>query len=70
MSCSVGHRQGWDPVLLWLWCRPAATAPIRLLAWKLPYTAGVALKKKRKEKSYKPTTAQTELLSTLLLLSF
>ena len=27
-SCSVGHRCGLDPVLLWLWCRPAATALI------------------------------------------
>ena len=25
-----------DPVLLWLWCRPAAIAPIRPLAWELP----------------------------------
>ena len=28
MSCGVGHRQGSDPTLLWLWCGPAATAPI------------------------------------------
>ena len=48
-----------DPALLWLWCRsqmrlgsrvavaevwPAATAPIRPLAWELPYAVGVALK--------------------------
>ena len=26
MSCGVGHRLGSDPALLWLWCRPAATA--------------------------------------------
>ena len=32
------------PVLLWLWCRPAATAPMRPLAWKLPYALGAALK--------------------------
>ena len=30
MICGVGHRCGSDPVLLWLWCRPAATALIRL----------------------------------------
>ena len=24
-----------DPVLLWLWCSPAAVAPIRPLAWEL-----------------------------------
>ena len=34
-----------DPTLLWLWCRPAATAPIRPLAWKPPYAEDVALKR-------------------------
>ena len=29
LSCGVGHRRGLDPVLLWLWRRPVATAPIR-----------------------------------------
>ena len=36
-----------DPVLLWLWCRPAAVALIRPLAWEPPYTAGVALKRQK-----------------------
>ena len=31
MSCGVGRRLGSDPALLWLWCRPAATALIRPL---------------------------------------
>ena len=26
-----------DPALLWLWCRPAAIAPIQPLAWEPPY---------------------------------
>ena len=39
-----------DPALLWLWCRPAAAAPIQLLAWELPYAAGTALKKNKKKK--------------------
>ena len=34
-----------DPALPWLWCRPAATAPIRLLAWEPPYASGEALEK-------------------------
>ena len=34
-----------DAALLWLWCRLVAKAPIWLLAWELPYAAGVALKK-------------------------
>ena len=32
-----------DPALLWLWRRPATTAPIRPLAWEPPYAAGTAL---------------------------
>ena len=35
MNCGVGHRCGSDLALLWLWCRPVATAPIRPLAWEL-----------------------------------
>ena len=25
-----------DPVLLWLWCKPAAATPLPPLAWELP----------------------------------
>ena len=32
-----------------LWCRPAAIAPIRPLAWDPPHASGVALKSKNKE---------------------
>ena len=39
-----------DPVLLWLWCRPAATAPIRPLAREPPYALGVTLEKTKKER--------------------
>ena len=28
MNCGVGHRHGSDPVLLWLWFRPATVASI------------------------------------------
>ena len=35
-------------MLLWLWCRPAATAPIQPLAWEPPCAAGVALEKTKK----------------------
>ena len=37
-----------DPLSLWLWCGPAATALIGPLAWELPCAAGAALKKKKK----------------------
>ena len=54
MICSVGRRHGSDLVLLWLWCRPAATAPIRPLAWRQsPYASGVALEKGQKTKKKK-----------------
>ena len=38
----------WCRSQTWLWCRPAATALIWPLAWKSPYTASVALKKKKR----------------------
>ena len=47
-SCGVGCRQGLDPVLLWLWCRPAAVAPIRPLAWEPPHAMGAALEKTKR----------------------
>ena len=50
MSCGVGRRCGSDLALPWLWCRPAATAPIRSLAWEPPYVVGAALKRQKKKK--------------------
>ena len=47
MSYGVGHRHSLDLALQWLWPRPAATAPIRPLAWEPPYAVGAALKTKR-----------------------
>ena len=35
-SCGVGHRCGSNLVVLWLWCRPAAAAPIQPLTWESP----------------------------------
>ena len=54
MTCGVGLRHGSDPTLLWLWCRPVATALIRPLAWEPPYAAAAALEKaeKKKKKRY------------------
>ena len=49
----MGRRRGCE--LLWLWCRPAAAAPIQPLAWELPYTSGVVLKR-QKEKNSNPDT--------------
>ena len=54
MSCGVGHGCSSDPVLLWLWCRPAATALIWPLAWEPPYAAKAAqeMAKTKKKKIY------------------
>ena len=50
LSGGVGGRRGSD--LAWLWRRPAATAPVRSLAWKLPYATGAALKRPKKKKVF------------------
>ena len=50
MSYGVGRRGSSNLALLWLWCRPAATALIRPLAWEPPYAAGAGLKKCQKKK--------------------
>ena len=47
VSFNAGHRLGSDSVFLWLWYRPA---PIRSLAWELPYATCAALKRKKKKK--------------------
>ena len=47
MSCGVGHRRGLDAMLLWLWYRLVATAPIQPQAWEPPYTTSVVLKRQQ-----------------------
>ena len=49
----MGHRLGLDLVLPWLWCRPAAAAPIKPLAQETPYAVGTALKKTERPKKKK-----------------
>ena len=39
--------------MLWLWRRPAATAPIRPLAWEPLYAVGAALEKAKRQKDKK-----------------
>ena len=67
LNCGVtGHRHGSDPMLLWLWGRPAAVAPIGPLRCELPYAAGVALKSKKKKRErekqadFRPNFSTTE----------
>ena len=52
VSCGVDLRHGLDPMLLWLWCRPAAVALIQPLVWQPPYATGVALQSKKKKKRW------------------
>ena len=64
LSCGVGGRRGSDLALLWLWCRPAATAPIGPLAWEPPYAAGAALKRKKKKEEEGKEETTVELFNT------
>ena len=49
----VGPTCGSDPTLLWLRCRPEASAPVQPLAWEPPFAVGVALNKQtNKQKLY------------------
>ena len=68
--CSCIHSL--DLGLLWLWHRPAATAPIRPLAWEPSYVTGAALKKKKAKKPkklYQLVTKVSKLYSHFLHLS-
>ena len=51
-----------DPALLWLWCRPAAVAAVRPLAWEPPHAAGVALKRPKKTHTHTHTEANLMLV--------
>ena len=51
MSCGVGCRDSLDPALLW--CEPVVTAPIRPLAWELPYALDAALKRQKQKNNKK-----------------
>ena len=69
MSCGVGHRHGLDPALLWLWCRPAATALIVPLAWEPPYATGAALKRQKKKKKKNLTSGVPFVIQCLMNLT-
>ena len=63
MNCAVGHRCGSHPALLSLWCRLAAAAPIRPLAWEIPHAAGAPpTKKKKKEEDEKTNHGMGEII--------
>ena len=47
MRYCIGPRCSSDLALLWLWCRLAAVAPVKPLAWEPTYAMGVALKRQK-----------------------
>ena len=51
-------------MLLWLWRRPAATAPIRPLAWEPPRAMGAALKRQKYKRKRKKEKKKRNLRST------
>ena len=53
MSCGEGQGCSSDPALLWLWCRPAAVAPIRPQTKEFPYATGAALKRQNNKTKQK-----------------
>ena len=44
-----------DLALLWLWCRPVATAPIQPLAWEPPYAMGATLERQKQTNKHRKT---------------
>ena len=60
-SWGLGRRCSSVLAWLWLWCMLAAAAPIRPLAWELPYAAGMALKRKKKKKKRNGTHVNSTL---------
>ena len=61
VSCGVGHRCGSDLVLLWLWCRLTAAAPIQPLAWEPPYAVRATEENGKKDKKKKEKKIQESL---------
>ena len=51
----------------WLWCRLAAIALIRPLAWEPPYAMSVALKAKKKKEEVLPFAAMWMDLEIIIL---
>ena len=62
MNCGVGHRCILDPVLLWLWCRLAAVAPIPSLGNSLFHTCSPENKQNDEQKNKQIATNQSRSL--------
>ena len=60
--CRLQTHLGLDPVLLWLWRRPVATALIGPLAWEPPYATGAAQEMAKRPKKKKRNQYQYYIL--------
>ena len=56
VQCCHDPIHGLDLVLLWLWYRLAAVAPMWPLAWEPPHASGAILKSKKKKKEKRQRT--------------
>ena len=64
-------RSSSDSSLLWLWCRPAAIAPVQPLAWEPPYvTTSAGLKRQQTNKQTNKNPLINCLVSWALEYSF
>ena len=52
-------------VAMWPWDRPAAAAPIQPIGQELPYTAGAAVKRKKKKENYSSPKRNGVLMHTI-----
>ena len=59
-----------DPVLLQLWCKPAATATIWPLAWELAYCCMCSPKKQKKPNQNKTKQQQKQTKKSSLTLNY
>ena len=61
VRCGVGRSS--DLLLLWLWPRPAAVAPIGPLAWEPPYAVGAKKPKQTNKKLPSKTKMEAQVQS-------
>ena len=60
VATGLRHRHSSDLAWLWLWHRPAATAPIRPLAWERSYISGAVQEMAKRQKKKKKEEEEEE----------
>ena len=64
MSCGIDRRRCLDPALLWLWCRPVASA---LICLETSICCGCSPKKMKTNKQTNKKSPMTELVASFFL---